>query len=454
MRRRIVLLALALALLQGCSIAVNEKVTIKGIVPDGGDRFIDVVRKEVLAKTNQQVEVETSHLSDHEADRTQLLSGNVDFVITPRPLSDGPNGDTLLHFPISTGGFVIVANVVEGAQPRAKAKQLAGLFSGAIASWNHQSLIEFNPSFASVNTPVKVVKWDTQGFMTTELKRFLEYNGEGAWQATTDFATSAILKSSYQEALETVKSTPGAITYVPYKKSAPLFPFAIYVPQSGDFVSPILAHFGNALMPLKEPKDMPAADDTSAWKQFSLTDMRKMPPDGSCMSMPPYALAHFNYLVVKKDQSRAANLHGAAVAAYIRLISTNDVQQNTPTAEIWTMIPPAAQIANAAEIKKINFKSGESLETFLANVPIQETAPGANMPPGMAPGANMTPGANMDNMKPASTTIVIITIVALLLSGIICVLAYIVFMKVRHGGSFADHATWVPMTPQKATKAT
>jgi ABC-type phosphate transport system substrate-binding protein len=446
MKVRLLGLAVLCALLFGWSTAEQSSVELKARIPEGLDIFVNYAAKDVLEKSSQRVKLAKSRTVDYETDREALMSGEIDFVISPRPFADGPGGDGLLHFPVATGGFVLVANVVPNAQTRMNAEQLAGIFNGQIPKWNTPSLLTENPAFSTVDVPIKIVTWDPEGYATLELKRYLEFNSEGVWTSSPSFSSNTQPKDTFEEALAYVKQNPGSITYVPFKHSGDLFPFSIFIPQSADFVSPVLNHFVNALMPLKKPSDLPKADETSKWKDFSLTDMRKMPPDGSCMSMPPYPLSHFFYLVMKRDQSVRAELRGAALAAFVRVMVSPDIQSTATSTGVVTYTPAAAQRANVESLKTIKFRGGESLETFLNNVPIKEASPDSNNMP------NMGPGQGDMEMEPASSAAVYAMIVCLLLSGIICVVGYIITLKCYRGGTYADHATWLPWQLKKRSE--
>jgi ABC-type phosphate transport system substrate-binding protein len=447
MNSRLLWLALVLVLLQVAAHAEESRVELRARANPKLDAFLNYAKNGVLKSTNDRINMVTQPSSSYEDDKAALLAGDVDFVVTPRPITDAPGDVPLMHFPIATGGFVIVANTVKDHQTKMKAQHLASIFSGSITVWNHDLFKINNPEFSTVTYPIQVVVWDDSGYATTELKRYLENNSEGTWQSTTTFPANTIRKSTYAEALEYVKTMPGAITYVPFTDSGTFFPFSIYIPQSDDFVSPGLNNFKNALMPLKEPEHLPSAEETSKWAAFTLTDMKKMPPDGSCMSMPPYPLSHFQYLVIKQDQTTSPALHGAAVAAFIRLLVSPDIQSHAPSSKIATMAPTAALTANVRSLRKIIFRSGESLDTFLVNVPIAESVPETmpNMPGDMKPGSG-----GMGDMEPASTAAVVTMIVFLLLSGVISVAAYVAVLKIWYGGSFYDHATWVPWAINRA----
>jgi len=449
MYRRILWLAVVALVVEAAIGAQRDAVELKGRMVPSVSSFMNYAKRYLSSLTSSRISVTTTATTTFQEDVAALSSREVDFVITPYPFQDLPAGAQVLHYPIATGGLVILANTPGAGQVSMNAKQVAHLFSGKVTSWDDLSILKPTSALKNVPGPVKIVLWEVNGPAATEIRRFLENNSEGEWKPNDVFTVAADVVGTYQEAVEYVKNNVGSVTFAPFGETAPLQGWQIFVPQSADYVSPTLNAFANSLMPFKKPEDVPNAEETDRWNGLTLTDMRKMPPDGSCMSMPPYAISRFYYLIILRDQQSSASppLHGAALAALIRVFNLPDIQSTASSTSKVTSTPPAAMLANVKSINSIQFRAGESLETFLADAPLADASLDMpEMPPGINP--NSMPGM----ASQASPAVVAITIVLLLLSGIIAILAYIGFMKYKYGGSIQEHTTWVPWNIKPSTR--
>jgi ABC-type phosphate transport system substrate-binding protein len=398
--------------------------SVSSVMNSAKDRLKNVIDVEFVEEGTDQANLEA------------LMAGEVDFLVTPSPARSNSGNAQLMHFPIATGGISIVSSVGMDRTISLSADLLAGIFAGRITRWNDPSFLVHTRELEKEDTAIKVVLWDLERTEIKELRRYLKYNSGGKFKDNVPF-TSAKIVGSFQEALEEVKKTRGAITYAPFGSTPGFIPFQFWLDLAGEYVSPFPPKFKNSLMPFKAESDLPKAEDS--WETFTLTDMTKMPPDGSCMSMPPYGISRFFYIITKKDQRNSAPLKGAALGAFIRVTTSLPLNSDN----LLATIPPPSVIANTKAISRIQYRDGESPDIFLASVPLDEPIP--EQMPAMA-------GTNMNNMPQGSKTSAYITIAFLLSSGLFCVAGYYLFLKYYKSGSLAESATWVPWLLQPSTR--
>ena len=90
----------------------------------------------------------------------QIKAKTVDFGATDNPVSfDDLEKDGMVQFPAIIGGIVAVINV-EGVKPgqlKLTGDLLAELFSGGIAKWSDQRIVDLNPGVTLPDAPVTVV---------------------------------------------------------------------------------------------------------------------------------------------------------------------------------------------------------------------------------------------------------------------------------------------------------
>lgn len=446
----LMLLALCYASSQAQDKAELEKVELKLRVDDSLTLAMPFTKKYLEESTVGKVSAVTEPFDSVESAEEALLSGKIDMLLSPHPVTKVASNGDVLHFPISTSGLVFITNIKPLTTLSFNAKQIADIFSGRVKRWKDASLTKVDRWLSEVNEEIKVVAWDVEGSEARQVRRYLELETPSSWPLSSSFTSEAIVKSTLKEALEYVQSTPGTITYVPFgSQDANMFPIQLFVVQTDDFVSPTAAAFKNALMPFKTPADVPKPDQTSTWKAWTLSDMSKMPPDGSCMSMPPYPLARFLYAIVKRDHSQT-KAKGAAIAGLLRLIFSPNVQSFFTNSKLHAAAPSSALLQNIDSLKMLRIHPSDTLDMYIATAPIAATEEdnmdnNPNMPPGMTPGSG-----SMGNMQPASTSAVVVLIVTLLLSGIVSVVIYLVLQHFYFKNQLVDISEFLPSFLQSA----
>lgn len=278
--------------------------------------------REWLRLTNDYVKTTTDNLVSAdilesvsvESVKKALKEGRIDVAISAHPFSQEGSNVDFMHFPIGTGGIVFYANLGEDRTISFTALQMAHIMTGVVRRWSDDDLSRALPWLKQVAVPIKVITWGADSTEMKQVRAFMEKNTEGYFNPLTKFTADAMSVSSMDAAIEEVKKTPGAITWATFHtKIDHYIPIQLFVPQSEDYVSPTVSAFKNSLMPFKKPSDVPRQEDTDTWfKSFTLTDMTRMPPDGSCMSMPPYALSRFYYAIIRRDQTSSQEYRYAA----------------------------------------------------------------------------------------------------------------------------------------------
>ena len=258
----------------------------------------------VKSTTNGLISTIILNSGDLAATKAALKEGRIDVAISAHPFSQAGTDVDFMHFPIATGGIVFYANLGEDRTISFSAKQMALILTGTAHAWNETSLYENQKWMSQLPHSIKLFTWGPNSTETKQVRAFLEKNTEGYFNPMTKFSSTAVELKTMEDAIQKVKNTPGAITWAPYQTKLEHFiPIQLFVIQTDDYVSPTIAGFKNALMPFKKASDIPRQENTDVWVSWTLTDMTKMPPDGSCMSMPPYALSRFYYAIIRRDQT-------------------------------------------------------------------------------------------------------------------------------------------------------
>lgn len=219
----------------------------------------------------------------------------------------------IVQMPILTGGVGVLqynqSKIVE-----IKPIQLCGIFTGSISEWK-----DIDPTQSGT---IKVHYLDFESGASLDLTTYLKNEGCNI-ESSTIFKPPTngtfIPVKSYQEMTETASITKGAIGYSWFKANRLEKYFQVYVDRALTNVLPTKSSLEFCLMQLEN------VNDFKSWNDFTLTDMKKMPLDQSCMAMPPYPITRFLFLVTKKDQSGDL---GHTVASFIEWISRDDTSAN------------------------------------------------------------------------------------------------------------------------------
>jgi phosphate transport system substrate-binding protein len=163
----------------------------------------------------------------------EFISGKTDFGNSDSPLQDGEyqaarkrcGGAEALNIPIVFGPIAITYNLPGADVLILDGPTLAGIFSGAITRWDDPAISALNlPSGRAHPTPrtsmpamdIKVVHRSDQSGTTDNFQQYLQAASEGVWTAGAGKTFNARVgqgANGNQGTAETVKNTPGAISY-------------------------------------------------------------------------------------------------------------------------------------------------------------------------------------------------------------------------------------------------
>jgi phosphate transport system substrate-binding protein len=262
----------------------------------------------------------------------QFTKRTVDFGATDIPmnateLAAYPSGaSAVVQLPVTLGGVVVAYNVPElsdeSSSPHAHLRLspdvVAGIFIGAIKSWNDPAVGALNPGVKLPSLPITVVhRADASG--TTYM--FTDYlsTASPAWRTkvgkgkTVEWYAQASLGAKGNEGVAgQIKNSPGSIGYVELAYAlATHMDYASIRNRDGTFVVPTMASVQAAAS--KRPAISPL--------HFSIVDM----PGAAS-----YPIAGYSWLLLDRKDSDAAK--GAALCALARWL-LSDGQKIAPSVD-------------------------------------------------------------------------------------------------------------------------
>jgi len=184
----------------------------------------------------------------------QVEAKTVTFGATDNPLSDdelSKNG--LIQFPMIMGGIVPIYNI-DGVKPGdlvLDGKTLAGIFLGAITSWDDPAIKALNPSLTLPSDPIVVAHRSDGSGTTFNFTDYLSKESDD-WKSKVGSDTAVewpvgIGAKGSEGVANTVKQTAGAIGYDEYAYAAQNnLSYAKMINAAGKTVSPSLDSFNAA----------------------------------------------------------------------------------------------------------------------------------------------------------------------------------------------------------------
>ncbi len=185
----------------------------------------------------------------------QILARTVDFAGSDVPFSEAELASKqLVQLPMLVGGIVPAVNLKGLAHLRLDGPTLADIFRGEIRQWNHARIAALNPGVTLPALPItRVVRKDKSGstdafsrYLSLVSPAFREQIGAGMLPRWPEGAVAA---EGNDGIAQTLKSTPGSISYVSYDRlqKAQLSGVLLRNAEGSDFVAASEAGFREAV---------------------------------------------------------------------------------------------------------------------------------------------------------------------------------------------------------------
>jgi phosphate transport system substrate-binding protein len=155
----------------------------------------------------------------------KFISGDVDFAGSDSALKDSEitdakarcGGNDAWHIPLVAGPVAIAYNLDGVDKLTLNPQVLAGIFDSKITTWNDPAIARLNPGITLPATAIKPVHRSDSSGTTDNFQRFLQRAAPDAWpyehsKEVQGKGGSGAAKSTGVG--DTVKKSPGAITYV------------------------------------------------------------------------------------------------------------------------------------------------------------------------------------------------------------------------------------------------
>ena len=177
----------------------------------------------------------------------QFGSGTIDYAGSDvvmksdeQAAADKACGSTAIHIPVTAGGIAVIYNLGKVDNLQLSADTLAGIFSGAIKTWNDRKIAADNSGVKLPSTPIKTYHRADGSGTTSVFTGYLDATAKGNWSLgsgkTVNWPSGQAANGS-SGVVAGVKQTPGSITYaeVSYAKQNSL-PTAKLKNASGSYV--------------------------------------------------------------------------------------------------------------------------------------------------------------------------------------------------------------------------
>jgi phosphate transport system substrate-binding protein len=182
-----------------------------------------------------------------------VKAGTVDFGASDAPLEQAElEADGLVQFPLCVGGVVPVVNVegVGDGQLKLTAELLAGIFSGAITTWDDKAITARNRGLDLPPTSISVVHRSDGSGTTWILTNYLTAAAPKQWTAGADKEISwptGVGGTGNEGVAASVQQLNGSIGYVEYAYARQAQLTTVQVQnKAGAFVKPSLETFASA----------------------------------------------------------------------------------------------------------------------------------------------------------------------------------------------------------------
>ncbi len=215
------------------------------------------------------------------------------------------------------------------------APTIAGIFSGAITTWNAPAIKGDNPKATLPSTNITIARRSDSSGTTQNFTAYLQAAAPAQWTlgsaATVNWPSSSVGANGSSAVANTVKNTPGAIGYIDYSDAKAVgLSFAAVKNASGVFIKPSIPAATAALVGVKLNPDL------------TYNPINTKNKTG-------YAITSPTWLLVYSQQSDAAT--GNAVKGFLTFIEDNSTKV-APQVD-YAPIPPSFQKAALSAIAKI-----------------------------------------------------------------------------------------------------
>jgi len=304
-----------------------------------------------------------------------ILSRSVDFGISSCPLNDAERlslNASIIHFPIFLGALEIAYNIpaqfISGPL-NLTADILSGIYQAKITRWNDPLILASNPklNYTAVINPIS----RSEGAGVTQV--FTNYLSVAAADWALGVSKSIKWPSTVTSVMgdstvvQTVSTVAGALGYANFGLAAKYgMQSAAIRNADGIFVTASLQTIEAAATPYETAGAYPAG--TASWAAISLVNQ----PGATSWPM-----AHFEYAMFFQDQ-RSTGEKGAALAAFMNFITTNQAQRST-TSFRFIALGNAIRATNIASLDSILLADDYSLISYWNPYPVKTPPPDADL---------------------------------------------------------------------------
>lgn len=223
----------------------------------------------------------------------EIKQGRLDFAASDAPISDDQLKDmpALVQVPATAGPVCIIYNLPNLNAPlRLSAKTLAGIYSGAIVTWQDPAIARDNPGVKLPKAAVIVVHRSDGSGTTNILTNYLsKVSQDWSWKSGHGLYVTwpiGLGAEGSKGVLALVKQTPGTIGYLElsYAKEKGV-PVASIQNQAGQFVAP-------------SPSSAAAA--ISAFSDALTKDVRTPIVDPPASAKDAYPISGLSFILIRK----------------------------------------------------------------------------------------------------------------------------------------------------------
>ncbi|MFN8052282.1 MAG: phosphate ABC transporter substrate-binding protein PstS [Acidimicrobiales bacterium] len=206
------------------TVAAYDYASLTGTLNGSGSSFQDALEQTVKGEFEKKATgVKVNYAkSGSSAGKADLAGNTVQFAGTDSLIKDADKasftGGQVLYFPIAAAPITVSFHLTGVADLTFSADTLAGIFSGAITTWNDPKIATDNPDAKLPSTPIAVVHRSDGSGTTSNFTKYLKKAAPTAWTLdagdTVNWpaTTQGAEKNSGVAAL--IGSTEGAVGYV------------------------------------------------------------------------------------------------------------------------------------------------------------------------------------------------------------------------------------------------
>ena len=177
-----------------------------------------------MAKAEANLSIVYSSAGEAAGGQNQILAREVDFAVSGLPMpAEMRRNANLVQFPVLIGAVVPIVNLpdVASGQVKLDGAVLGRIFTGAIKTWNDPAIVALNPGVALPAIEIRPVSIRDGGLGASF--GFTQYilAADASWRerhgtiVTKRWAVGSTVGSA-GDMIETVKTLPGALGYLPY----------------------------------------------------------------------------------------------------------------------------------------------------------------------------------------------------------------------------------------------